>query len=157
MSISPSFLDPAVAQKVADALIPVVVDLQALQIDGKQAHWNLRGPNFIGVHELLDTVVEHAIESADLAAERIVALGIPVDARVATIGAKNTLPELLAGFQQSDPTIEHLVAAIDATLKTVYGAIEALDDVDPVSQDTAIGIAATLDKDRWFLFAHTVK
>jgi starvation-inducible DNA-binding protein len=147
-------LDPDVVAGVAQFLSPVVVNLQALAVDGKQAHWHVRGTNFIGVHELLDDVVAHAQEFADLAAERIVALGLPVDARVQTIAAKSTLPALADGFQQSDATIAQVVAQIDATLEVVRTAIEELDEVDLTSQDVAIEIARGLEKDRWFLFAH---
>jgi starvation-inducible DNA-binding protein len=147
-------LDPDVVAGVAQFLSPVVVNLQALAVDGKQAHWHVRGSSFIGVHELLDDVVAHAQAFADLAAERIVALGLPVDARVQTIAAKSTLPALADGFQQSDATIAQVVAQIDATLEVVRTAIEELDEVDLTSQDVAIEIARGLEKDRWFLFAH---
>ena len=87
-TIPTSSLDPDVTAGVAQFLSPVVVNLQALAVDGKQAHWHVRGANFIGVHEFLDTLVSHAQEWADLAAERIVALGLPVDARDYTHAAQ---------------------------------------------------------------------
>lgn len=147
-------LDPDVTAGVAQFLSPVVVNLQALAIDGKQAHWHVRGSNFIGVHEFLDTLVDHARAWADLAAERIVALGLPVDARVQTIAEKTTTPKLDDGFQQSDATIAAVIAQIDATLDVVRTAVDELDELDQPSQDIAIEIANGLDKDRWFLFAH---
>src|SRR5690606_27986413 len=127
---------------------------QALAVDGKQAHWHVRGDNFIGVHELLDDVVAHAQEFADLAAERVVALGLPIDARIQTVAAKTTTPKMDAGFQQSSDTIAAVIASIDAALVTVRTAIEELDEIDLTSQDVAIEIARGLEKDRWFLFAH---
>ena len=147
-------LDPDVTAGVAQFLSPVVVNLQALAIDGKQAHWHVRGSNFIGVHEFLDVLVDHARAWADLAAERIVALGLPLDARVQTIGEKTTTPKLNDGFQQSDATIASVVAQIDATLELVRTAVDELEELDQPSQDIAIEIANGLDKDRWFLFAH---
>ena len=80
--------DPTVAAGTAQFLTPVAIGLQALAVNGKQAHWNVRGANFIAIHELLDTIVDHAQDSADLAAERIVALGLPIDARLTTVAAK---------------------------------------------------------------------
>ena len=153
-SVPTTSLDPDVAAGVAQLLSPVVVNLQALAVDGKQAHWHVRGANFIGVHELLDQVVANAQGFADLAAERIVALGLPVDARVQTIAAKTTTPALSDGFQQSDASIAEVIAQIDATLEVVRSAIEELDELDLTSQDVAIEIARGLEKDRWFLFAH---
>lgn len=139
---------------VAQFLGPVVVDLTALAVDGKQAHWHVRGANFQAVHELLDEVVEHARVYADTAAERVVALGLPLDVRIQTVGAKATTPALRAGFQQSDAMIAQVIAAIDAALTTVRTAVDELGVLDPVSQDVAIEIARGLEKDRWFLFAH---
>ncbi|PII83200.1 DNA starvation/stationary phase protection protein [Leucobacter sp. OLJS4] len=133
---------------------PVVRDLVALAVNGKQAHWHVRGANFIGVHEFLDQVVAHAQDGADTVAERIVALGLPVDARIGSVAAQTTTPELSAGFQQSADTVRAVVAQLDAVIATVYAAVKGLDDIDPVSQDIAIAVAQELDKDRWFLFSH---
>ncbi|WBU39029.1 Dps family protein [Homoserinibacter sp. YIM 151385] len=156
-AIPTTSIDPDVTTAVAQFLAPVVVDLQALAVDGKQAHWHVRGANFQAVHELLDDVVDHAREYADTAAERIVALGLPVDARVQTVAAKTTTPALAEGFQQSESVIAQVIAQIDATLVTVRTAIDELGEPDAASQDVAIEIARGLEKDRWFLFAHVAK
>jgi starvation-inducible DNA-binding protein len=153
-SIPQAVANPDVAAGTAQFLSPVVVDLTAIVVNGKQAHWHVRGSNFIGVHELLDDIVDHAQEWADLAAERIVALGLPVDARLSTVAAKTSTPELSEGFQQSDRTIAEVIALIDAASASVNTAVEELDELDQTSQDVAIEIARGLDKDRWFLFAH---
>ncbi|WP_309615359.1 DNA starvation/stationary phase protection protein [Salinibacterium sp.] len=146
--------DPDVTSGVAQFLGPVVTDLTALSVDGKQAHWHVRGANFQAVHLLLDDVVNHVREYADTAAERVVALGLPIDARIQTVGLRATTPTLTAGFQQSETVIADVIASIDATLVTVRTAVTELADLDPVSQDVAIEIARGLEKDRWFLFAH---
>lgn len=143
-----------VAAGAAQLLSPVVIDLEALVVDGKQAHWHVRGPNFVGVHELLDDIVEHAQEFADTAAERIVALGLPLDARIETVAAKNTLPALSQGFTSSADLIPQVIAQLDAAIATTRAAIKGLDEVDLASQDVAIAIEQGLVKDRWFLEAH---
>jgi starvation-inducible DNA-binding protein len=153
-TVPQSSISADVVSGVAQFLGPVVVDLTALAVDGKQAHWHVRGANFQAVHELLDSVVDHAHDYADTAAERVVALGLPLDVRIQTVGAKATNPALDAGFQQSDATIAQIIASIDATLVTVRTAVEELGVLDVVSQDVAIEIARGLEKDRWFLFAH---
>jgi starvation-inducible DNA-binding protein len=157
VTVPQSVSNPDVAAGVAQFLAPIVIDLTALVVNGKQAHWHVRGANFIGVHELLDTIVDHAQDWADLAAERIVALGLPVDARLATVAAKTTTTELTAGFRQSDDTITEIIGQIDAALVGVNAAVKELDGLDQTSQDVAIEIARGLDKDRWFLFAHISK
>ncbi len=146
--------DTDMVSGVAQYLEPVVIDLNALALEGKQAHWHVRGRNFIGVHELLDTLVEHAREYGDTAAERIVALGLPIDARTQAIAKKTSVPPVRAGFQQSDDLIADVIAGIDAALVSLRAAIEGLEEIDPVSQDLAIAITADLEKDRWFLFSH---
>lgn len=147
-------VDPTVAAGSAQFLTPVVHGLQALGVNGKQAHWNVRGSNFISIHELLDTVVAHAQGWADDAAERVVALGLPIDARVSTVAEKAATTAIDAGFSQWQDTVRSVIADIDAVTADVQAAIDGLDEIDLTSQDIAIAIKQGLDKDRWFLVAH---
>ncbi|MBB2974565.1 starvation-inducible DNA-binding protein [Microbacterium endophyticum] len=146
--------DPTVAAATAQFLSPVALGLQALAVNGKQAHWNVRGANFIAIHELLDTVVGNAQAGADTAAERIVALGLPIDARLSTIAQKTTATAVPAGFTQWDAIVANIVSDVDAVLVDVRAAVEGLDEIDQTSQDVAIEIQRSLEKDRWFLVAH---
>lgn len=146
--------DPTVAAAAAQFLTPVVLGLQALTVNGKQAHWHVRGANFVGVHELLDTIVEHAGEFADTAAERIVALGLPIDARLSAVAEKAGATNVPAGFTKSDDLVRDVIADIDAILTDVKAAVDGLDEIDLTSQDVAIEIQRGLEKDRWFLVSH---
>jgi len=145
--------NPDVAAATAQFLTPVVLDLQALAVNGKQAHWNVRGANFIAIHELLDTVVANAQAGADQAAERVVALGLPIDARASTV-AEKTVSTVPAGFTQWEALIRNVITDMDVAIGHVQEAIDGLDEFDLTSQDVVIGIKETLEKDRWFLFAH---
>ena len=153
-TISMTATGPEAASSTAQFLTPVVLGLQALATNGKQAHWNVRGTNFIAIHELLDTVVANAQGFADLAAERIVALGLPVDARLSTIADKTTATNVPAGFAQWQDVIAAVVTDMDVVIADVQSAIDGLDETDLTSQDVAIAIKAGLEKDRWFLSAH---
>ena len=153
-TIPATAVDPNVAAAAAQFLSPIVQSMQALVVNGKQAHWHVRGANFIGVHEFLDTVVAHAMDFADTAAERIVALGLPVDARVSTVAAKSATTQVPAGFGASDDIVRAVIADIDAALVEIKAAVEGLDEVDLTSQDVAIEIQRGLEKDRWFLISH---
>ena len=153
-TISTTASDPTVAAGAAQFLSPVVLGLQALTVNGKQAHWHVRGHNFLGVHEFLDTLVEHAGAWADEAAERIIALGLPLDARVTAVAEKAAGSTVSAGFSQSADTIRAVVADIDRVIADLDAAIEGLDEIDLTSQDVAISIKGGLEKDRWFLVAH---
>lgn len=156
-TISTTASDPTVAAAAAQFLSPVVLGLQALTVNGKQAHWHVRGANFIGVHELLDSVVANAGAFADTAAERIVALGLPIDARLSAVAAKAGASAVPAGFTQSTELIRNIVADIDAILVDTKAAIDGLDEIDLTSQDVAIEIMRGLEKDRWFLVAHVAE
>lgn len=156
-NISTTVGDPTVVAATAQFLSPVVLGLQALNINGKQAHWHVRGANFVGVHELFDAIVDHAGGWADTAAERIVALGLPVDARVATVAAKAASTAVPAGFAQSTDMVRDVIADIDAVIVDLQAAVEGLGEIDPTSQDVAIEILRGLEKDRWFLVAHVAE
>ena len=147
-------VDPTVAAAAAQFLSPVVLGLEALTVNGKQAHWHVRGANFVGVHELLDVIVDHAGDFADTAAERIVALGLPIDARAAVVAEKAGATQVPAGFTRSDDLVRAVIADIDAILVNVKAAVEGLDEIDLTSQDVAIEIQRGLEKDRWFLVSH---
>lgn len=153
-TISMTAAGPEAAAGTAQFLTPIALGLQALAVNGKQAHWNVRGSNFISIHELLDSVVSHAQAFADLAAERIVALGLPIDARLSTVSEKTGATAVAAGFSQWQDTVAAIVTDMDAVIADVQTAIDGLDESDLSSQDVAIEIKRGLDKDRWFLSAH---
>ena len=153
-TISMTATGPEAASSTVQFLTPVVLGLQALATNGKQAHWNVRGANFISVHELLDQVVANAQAFADLAAERIVALGLPLDARASTVAEKTGATAVPAGFAQWQDEIVAIVSDMDAVISDVQAAIDGLDETDLSSQDVAIEIKRGLEKDRWFLSAH---
>lgn len=140
--------------EVARYLEPVVRDLVALAVDGKQAHWHIRGTNFLRLHEFLDELVVHARDISDELAERIVALGRPLDARIGQVAAHTRTPQLSEGFLAADDAIREVIAQIDATRQDIDVAIRGLEKIDEVSQDLVIAAAQQLDKDRWFLRAH---
>jgi starvation-inducible DNA-binding protein len=98
--------------------------------------------------------VAHAGDYADTAAERIVALGLPIDARLGTVNQKAATTQVPAGFTKSDDIVRAVIADLDAVIVDVQAAIEGLDEADLTSQDVAIEIKRGLEKDRWFLFAH---
>jgi starvation-inducible DNA-binding protein len=154
VTVPQNSMDADTASGVQQYLGGITINCQALVLDGKQAHWHVRGENFIAVHRLLDEVVQHAQAYADLAAERTVALGLPIDARVQTVAAKTTTPVMKPGFQHYDVMIQQVVAQVDATLKVVRDAVKGLEDIDPNSQDVATEIERGLTEDRWFLAAH---
>ncbi len=84
----------------------------------------------------------------------MIALGLPIDARIATVAKETAGANPKAGFKPSEDTIADVIAQIDVATEKVNAAIDGLAELDPSSQDIAIAIRQGLDKDRWFLSAH---
>lgn len=138
-------------QQVATQLQPVLLDLLALALNGKQAHWHVRGRHFTPVHEQLDQVVADARRFSDEIAERIVALGVAVDGRAQTIAeATSSVPE---GFLSDDKVVALIVELLDAVISRARGTVEPLDGIDLVSQDIVLELLHTLEKHRWMFEA----
>ena len=132
-----------------EELQPLLIELTDLALTGKQAHWNVQGPHFLSRHEQLDTLVGDARSWSDDVAERIVAIGTPADARVATVAETTPLSAFPAGFVADDKVVGLVVDRLDAIIGRTRERIRALGDVDPVSQDLVIGISRGLEKHRW--------
>lgn len=140
--------------QVAKTLQGRLHELNDLQLTLKHAHWNVVGREFIGVHEMLDPMIDAVRVMVDDIAERMAALGV---APVGTPGA------LVADRSWDDypigraSTLEHL-AGLDVVYARVTAAhrraIEEFDDLDLVSQDMLIGQSSELEKFHWFVRAH---
>ena len=70
-----------------------LADAIDLHLQAKQAHWNIKGPNFVGLHELFDRVAAQAVEYSDLIAERAVALGGVARGTLQAVSAQSQLRE----------------------------------------------------------------
>ncbi|GAA4972366.1 DNA starvation/stationary phase protection protein [Kineococcus glutinatus] len=128
--------------------------LTDLHLTLKHVHWNVVGPHFIAVHEMLDPQVDTARQFADEVAERIATLGAsPVGTPGAIVGDRDW-DDYSVGRAGA---IEHL-AALDLVYAGVIadyrGAIEATEELDAVTQDLLIGQAGQLEQYHWFVRAH---
>lgn len=144
----------APANKAVAILEERLVALIDLQLTLKHVHWNVVGPNFIGVHEMLDPQVDAVREMTDTVAERIATLGgVPVGTPKAIVDGR-TWSDYSLG---KATVIEHLGA-----LDLVYSGVNEshrdglgkLADIDPVSEDMLIGQLADLEQFQWFVRAH---
>src|SRR5258705_12556106 len=68
-------LPKPIRRAMIDLLNKQLTDLLDLGLQAKQAHWNVKGPHFIGLHELFDKVAEQLEEFTDEIAERAIELG----------------------------------------------------------------------------------
>lgn len=173
MSISETSKDPSTALNgtpelaytvpgmTTEAAAAVVTGLQErlnaltdLHLTLKHVHWNVVGPNFIGVHEMLDPQVDAVRDMADEVAERIAAMG------GSPVGTPGRVVEMRTWDDYSigrAGTTEHLGAldlVYDGVIADYRANIADLDDVDLVTQDILIGHAEKLEQFHWFVRAH---
>ena len=118
---------------------------------GKQAHWNVRGPLFKSVHEQLDEIVSTARELSDEIAERIVTLGPAVDGRTSQVALQATLPPLPDGTLADSQAVRLIAAAVAETVRSIREELIAVGELDPVSQDLLIEACGELEKHLWML------
>ncbi len=142
------------AEKTISTLDNRMVALIDLQLTLKHIHWNVVGPNFIGVHEMLDPQVAVVREMTDTIAERIATLGgIPVGTPKSIVD-RRTWDEYSIGKAL---VTEHL-SALDNVYSGINSdhrkAIDTLADLDPVSEDMITSQLAELEQFQWFIRAH---
>lgn len=146
-------LSTSTGHAVADALQMRVHALNDLQLTLKHAHWNVVGPHFIGVHEMLDPQIDGVRDMVDVLAERMSTLGVPPNGLPGALVAARTWDDY--SLDRAD-TAAHL-AALDLVYTGVIEdhrkAIAAVGD-DPVTEDVLIGQTADLEQFQWFVRAH---
>jgi starvation-inducible DNA-binding protein len=147
---------PDNARKAMIALLNArLVDAIDLRLSLKQAHWNVKGPNFIALHELFDQVQVRVAGFVDDLAERAVALG---GQALGTTQAVATGTQLKAYPEGISAEGEHVVAVADRLAsfgKLARAAIDASDEAgDKDTADLFTGVSRQIDKDLWFVEAH---
>jgi starvation-inducible DNA-binding protein len=142
------------AERVVKLLQDRLNALNDLALTLKHVHWNVTGPNFIAVHTMLDPQVDAVRAMVDETAERIATLG----------GSPTGTPGALVRERDWDDysigragTLEHL-GALDVVYTGIIDAqrraVDATEELDPVSQDMLIGHSAQLEQFHWFVRAH---
>lgn len=137
--------------QIAAILSARLADATDLRSQVKQAHWNLRSPQFIALHELFDAIAGRLDVHIDELAERAVQLGTPAQGTVRQAAAASTLPEP----PTSPVWLDWLIAQITTHAANVRSAIDKTATLgDAGTSDLLTGMVRELDKDLWFLDAH---
>ena len=121
----------------------------------KHAHWNVTGPNFIAVHEMLDPEVEAVLAQADETAERIATLGGTPDGRADAIVRNRTWKSFDAeGRVGTEEYLKALIEYYDAFIADDRKAIAELDELDVISSNIIQDHVQELEKFQWFMRSH---
>jgi starvation-inducible DNA-binding protein len=121
----------------------------------KWAHWNLKGINFIALHELFDSVAEHVEGQTDSLAERIAAVGGVANGTAREVAAKSGLKEADLSAADGPSQLKWLVHNVAHHANALRQAINESDDLgDAITTDLLTSMTRDLDKDLWFLEAH---
>ncbi|MDB6140614.1 MAG: hypothetical protein JWO94_3686 [Verrucomicrobiaceae bacterium] len=132
-----------------------LADVVDLQMQLKQAHWNVKGPHFISLHELFDKIATDVESYADLTAERVVQLGGIAKGTVRVAAARSVMDEyplaIATGVDHINAVAEAL-ATFGREARITIGEATTLGDVD--SADLFTEISRGIDKWLWIVEAH---
>lgn len=135
-----------------NARLAEAIDLALLT---KQAHWNIKGPQFIALHEMIDGFRTEIDTHVDTLAERVVQLGGTALGTTQTVAKATSLAPYPTDIHQSK---DHLAALIERYGKAANAVRSAIDEADEAGDaDTAdifTAYSRALDKSLWFLEAH---
>jgi starvation-inducible DNA-binding protein len=140
---------------VIDLLGARLSDALDLSAQTKQAHWNVKGPSFIALHELFDKIHTDVEASVDTIAERLVALGGTARGTVQVTVKDSTLPAYPLDIVDGVAHCEALATSLAAFGKQVRAAIDAADALeDADTADLFTAMSREVDKNLWFVEAH---
>ncbi|RZK86282.1 MAG: DNA starvation/stationary phase protection protein [Rhodococcus sp. (in: high G+C Gram-positive bacteria)] len=140
--------------RVADILQKRLSAYNDLHLTLKHIHWNVVGPNFIGVHEMIDPQVELVRGYADAVAERIAALGQSPDGTPAAIARDRTWDDYSVKRDTAQAHLGALDLVYSGVVEDNRKAISETGDLDPITEDLLIGQTGELEKFQWFVRAH---
>ncbi|MGH7242811.1 MAG: DNA starvation/stationary phase protection protein Dps [Phycisphaerales bacterium] len=121
----------------------------------KQAHWNVRGPGFMAIHELFDKVADAVAESGDAIAERLATLGGSPSGLARDVAKNSTLKPYPHGIANEHKHADALAASLSLLATKWRDAIDQSDKAgDAVTCDLFTRLTGELDKYIWFIESH---
>ena len=148
-------LPEATRVKAIELLNARLADCKDLQTQVKQAHWNVKGPNFISLHLLFDKINDDVEDYVDEIAERAVQLGGVAEGTARMVAKRSSLAEYPAGAVDGRSHVEALSSALAAFGKSARKAIDQSDELgDLDTADLFTEVSRGIDKWLWFVEAH---
>jgi starvation-inducible DNA-binding protein len=141
--------------QVVELLNRRLADCIDLQTQCKQAHWNVKGQSFIGLHKLFDEINEDVEEYVDLLAERVVQLGGVAEGTARCAAERSTLAEYPNDISEGEDHVDALSTALASFGRLCRKGIDTSDDLgDADTSDLLTEISRGIDKWLWFVEAH---
>jgi len=141
--------------QVADLLNQRLADAIDLSAQVKQAHWNVKGPQFIALHKLFDEVHDAVEEYVDLLAERVVQLGGVAEGTVRIVAERSELTDYPRTIADGAEHVNALAGGLAEFAARIRRAIDETDELgDRDSADICTEISRGMDKWLWFVEAH---
>ncbi|GGR98200.1 DNA starvation/stationary phase protection protein [Streptomyces aureoverticillatus] len=128
--------------------------LNDLHLTLKHVHWNVVGPHFIAVHEMLDPQVDRVRAMADDVAERISALGGVPKGTPGALVAERTWDDYSIGRADAIAHLGALDLVYTGVIEGYRTAIDKVGRIDPATEDILIEQVRDLDQFQWFVRAH---
>jgi starvation-inducible DNA-binding protein len=148
-------LSESIRAKMAQLLNARLADAIDLQTQMKQAHWNVKGPNFIALHELFDKINEDVEDYVDLIAERVVQLGDIALGTARSVAQRSQHKEYPLTISSGRDHVEAVASALSTFGKAARAAIDASDELrDKDTADIFTEVSRGIDKWLWFVEAH---
>ena len=142
-------------EKTIEILNARLADAIDLKTQAKQAHWNVKGPHFIGLHELFDQVATAVELHIDLIAERVTALGGTAMGTARVVAQTSTLSEYPLEIFDGTAHVDALSTAMSDFGKKVRDGIDQTDKLgDAGTADLFTEVSREIDKLLWFVEAH---
>lgn len=132
-----------------------LADAIDLKLAVKQAHWNVKGPSFIGLHELFDQIATRCDGHVDVIAERVVQLGGQALGTSQVVTKATALKPYPTDITAEGDHLEALRERLSAFAAASRAAIDEADEAgDADTADIMTGVSRAVDKDLWFVAAH---
>ncbi|HEY2117741.1 MAG TPA: DNA starvation/stationary phase protection protein Dps [Candidatus Acidoferrum sp.] len=133
-----------------------LADTTDLHSQVKWAHWNVKGKDFYQLHLLFDSIAEHLEDHIDTIAERITSLGGVANGTVREAAAKSSIKEADLGATDGPDMLKFLVHNFGFATNAMRESVKESDDLDDaITADLFTTVTREMDKDLWFLEAHT--
>jgi starvation-inducible DNA-binding protein len=148
-------LPEATRVKAIELLNARLADCKDLQTQVKQAHWNVKGPNFISLHLLFDKINDDVEDYVDDIAERAVQLGDVAEGTARMVAKRSSLAEYPASAVDGHSHVEAQSSALAAFGRAARKGIDQTNELgDLDTADLFTEVSRGIDKWLWFVEAH---